>query len=284
MSDHDILQRASKALRDEHDGRRAGSGFTRARIMKALHERRRRRLTWWFTLGPAIAFLLGGSAWAQSTGNWPVVWQNIAAVFSANPPIQVSTQVPERAAPNPPRTSQPAQNALRAPEVTAGELTEPEEELTEPEEAALENTDPALAEATPSPKPVAPRVKRRAPEPSVEPTDAENLEPPVEGELPEPAEPLPSEPERDPELKHFRRAHDLHYKQGSPIAAIAAYRDYLVRYPSGRFVPEARYNIALSTLKLGHHDEARRMLAPFAAGHYGSNRKAAAQALLDSLK
>src|SRR5690606_348162 len=137
------------------------------------------------------------------------------------------------------------------------------------------------AEAQP-PEPVARRpIQRRsrahsAPEHATAPS-----EPVAPTEV---AEPEPPPPERDPELRHFRSAHDLHYKQSSPTAAISAYRDYHTRYPSGRFVPEARYNIALGTLKLGRHDEAKRLLAPFAAGRYGSNRQAAAKALLDSLE
>lgn len=283
MSDHDILQHASKSLRDGHDGKRAGSGFTRARIMKTLHERRRRRLTWWFVLGPSIAALLGGSAWAQSTGSWPIVWQNISAVFPANLPFRVSTQVPEKGDPDAPRKSGP-----KAPEQTELaedlDVTEPEVEDPEPAEpvAEPEVVEPELTE--PPPPVVRRPVKRRepavessaAPEPAALPTQA-----PAATE----AKPIePPEPEHDPELRHFRKAHDLHYKQSSPRAAIAAYRDYLARYPSGRFVPEARYNIALGTLKLGRHDEAKRLLAPFAEGRYGSNRKGAAKALLDSLE
>jgi TolA-binding protein len=71
--------------------------------------------------------------------------------------------------------------------------------------------------------------------------------------------------------------------QGQSRAAIAAYEEYLQAYPQGRFVPEARYNSALDSIKAGDHDSARRLLEPFAAGTYGGYRRAEAQRLLEAL-
>jgi TolA-binding protein len=87
---------------------------------------------------------------------------------------------------------------------------------------------------------------------------------------------------RDPELAEFRKAHDA--RQGGSLSrAHELYTRYLERYPNGRFVPEARYNLALMQLKRGQVQEARRGLEPFAEGRFGNYRQQQAQALLDAL-
>ncbi len=85
MSDSDVLARAAKALREAHTGEREGSGFTRARIMNGVHRQRRRHVLRWAVFSPLASLLLVGSAWAQSTGKWPVIWKAVAAVFVAAP-------------------------------------------------------------------------------------------------------------------------------------------------------------------------------------------------------
>ena len=49
------------------------------------------------------------------------------------------------------------------------------------------------------------------------------------------------------------------------------------------FAPEARYNRALSLVRLGRTQEARSALEPFANGAYGGYRKDEAKALLDRI-
>jgi len=246
MSESDVLQRAAAALRAAHDGQREGSGFTRARVLATLAQRRRPRRWHWLVATPFATLLLVGSAWAQSTGNWARVWHAVATVL---PFVQPSASTPER---TPERTPEKAParapRSTVVPETTPSEATPPEPpDLGAP--AALQAKPPAL----PAHKPARPAATRPPPE-------------------------LPA----DPELSAFRAAHELHV-QGDQRAAIDAYADYLRAYPQGRFVPEARYNTALDQIKLGDIQAARKALEPFARGAYDGYRQREARQLLEAL-
>ena len=69
----------------------------------------------------------------------------------------------------------------------------------------------------------------------------------------------------------------------TPGAALAAWDDYLARYPSGRLAPDARYNRAIDLLKLSRNAEARAALQPFADGAYGGYHAEDARELLRSI-
>jgi hypothetical protein len=58
---------------------------------------------------------------------------------------------------------------------------------------------------------------------------------------------------------------------------------YLSAAPRGRFAPEARYNRALTLIRLGRRDEAREALRPFAEGAHGDYRRDEAARLIDAL-
>jgi hypothetical protein len=250
MNDSDVLQRAAAALRNAHDGQREGSGFTRARILTSVAARRRPRRVRWLLGAPFATLLLVGSAWAQSTGNWARVWQAVATVL---PFVEPAPK------PAPPR-SNTAPHALE-PRAAQPQVAAPP--------AAVEPIAPeplAPAPVVPPPRPAAPRPAARKAPPSAPHAPAAE----------------PAEPPADPELSAFRSAHELHV-QGSPRAAIDAYGDYLRAYPSGRFVPEARYNTALDRIKLGDTAAARAALAPFADGTYGGYRQSEAKQLLEAL-
>lgn len=88
----------------------------------------------------------------------------------------------------------------------------------------------------------------------------------------------------DPTLALYRTAHTAHFVAHDPARALAAWDAYLAAAPSGQFAPEARYNRALSLVRLGRNEEARRALEPFASGAYGGYRKTEASALLSSLE
>jgi TolA-binding protein len=79
----------------------------------------------------------------------------------------------------------------------------------------------------------------------------------------------------------YARAHDAHFTRDAPRAALAAWNHYLQVFPSGAFVPDARYNRALCLLRLERLDDAARALRPFASGAYHGYRRVEAQALLD---
>jgi hypothetical protein len=87
----------------------------------------------------------------------------------------------------------------------------------------------------------------------------------------------------DPTLALYRAAHTAHFVDHDPTRALAGWDAYLAAAPSGPFVPEARYNRALSLVRLGRNAEARVALEPFANGTYGGYRKDEASALLERL-
>jgi hypothetical protein len=264
MTDSDVLTRAARALREAHTGEREGSGFTRARIMNSLHHDRRRRILRWAIVSPIASVLLVGSAWAQSTGKWPVLWNAVASVFVAAPPA-------EKAAPQ----RRPAE-PIAVPEAPVDGAPEPE---LEPSEPVIEQPRAESPPLRPSPSPRRERSRAKRPPPRAAPAAPERAEP---SEPKDEAAAAPG-PERDGELSSFRAAHDLHFKGDRPRDAIRAYAEYLREYPNGRFVPEARYNSALDQIKVGNDAAARDALEPFASGRFGGYRQKEARELLDAL-
>ena len=87
----------------------------------------------------------------------------------------------------------------------------------------------------------------------------------------------------DPALTLYRTAHTAHFVDHDPVRALVGWDAYLTAAPNGPFAPEARYNRALSLVRLGRTTEARAALEPFASGAYGSYRKDEAGALLERL-
>jgi TolA-binding protein len=262
MSESDVLQRAAASLRAAHDGQREGSGFTRARILGTLAQRRRPRRWRWLVAAPFATLLLVGSAWAQSTGNWARVWQAVATVLPfvqpSSPPPRGNTARHE----NPSRSRGEPAEALPA----APAPVEPA-----PQPAPTPATEPPVTERAPA-API-PRVRKP---PTT--TSAKISAKAARTAAPRPPPELPA----DPELSAFRAAHELHV-QGQQHAAIDAYAAYLRAYPHGRFVPEARYNTALDWIKLGDTQAARKALEPFADGTYDGYRQREARQLLEAL-
>ena len=81
----------------------------------------------------------------------------------------------------------------------------------------------------------------------------------------------------------YAKAHRAHFVEHDSLTAVRAWEAYLEAYPNGRFALEARYNRALSFVRLGWHDDARAALAPFAKGTYGGYRQREASELLEAL-
>jgi tetratricopeptide (TPR) repeat protein len=96
------------------------------------------------------------------------------------------------------------------------------------------------------------------------------------------AEPeLPKGPSHD--LALYKTAHELHFGAKRYDEALTAWENYLA-LPSPTFALEARYNRALCLFRLGHFEEARAALRPFAEGRVlGSYRRAEAQRLIEAL-
>lgn len=268
----DVLQRASKALRETHTGANPASGFTRARVLQTLHDRKRRRWSRWALFGPLAALFLGGTAWAGASGKLPEWWAHAEAwVTTMHGPAQTATAEVEPSRPSPQLLPRPAE-PVPEPRTEARKPEEPEAAELEPEQE-LVHTEPSH---------VAPvrTTWRRPPPVREEPVAAPAA--PTEPTAPSSTEPT-TEADPDPELRAFRRAHDLHFRAADPRGAIAAYEEYLKAYPRGRFVPEARYNTALNLLKLGRRDRARTILQSFARADHGAYRQAEASELLDAL-
>jgi hypothetical protein len=72
----------------------------------------------------------------------------------------------------------------------------------------------------------------------------------------------------------------VHFVDRDFAAAARAWERYLQAEPTGRFVPEARFNRAIALLHLGQHGRAIDELRPFAAGQLGGYRADEAAALI----
>jgi TolA-binding protein len=97
------------------------------------------------------------------------------------------------------------------------------------------------------------------------------------------AAPSSSAPDAPDEERLYARAHEAHFVGSDPAPALAAWNLYLRRYPRGAFVPEARYNRALTLLRLGRVEAAIAALRPFAAGAFGAYRRDEATTLLTAV-
>ncbi len=85
------------------------------------------------------------------------------------------------------------------------------------------------------------------------------------------------------ELDSYERAHRLQFTLGDFAGARAAWDAYLFAYPRGSLALEARFNRALCLIEVGQTARARRELESFASGAYGAYRRAESQRLLDRL-
>lgn len=81
----------------------------------------------------------------------------------------------------------------------------------------------------------------------------------------------------------YAKAHQAHFVNHDPAAALRGWDAYVAAYPTGRFTLEARYNRAIALVRLGRRDEARQALTPFAQGTYAGYRQSEASELLDAL-
>ena len=273
----DLLREATRALRDEHPDTEAGGDLTRARLMKSVHTRRRRRASMMSVLIPIAAVLVGGTAWGAASGKLPAAWQGMKEAVGLAEPEAVSD-----AKPSPPARGRVATIGERAVEAPAA-VPEPAVPETEAEpEAQPEPTAAAepTAEAA-QPSPVGGRPERAAPKAPPAAAPAPIAEPDTEGAAPKDVEPeTPREPDT---LALYRDAHRAHFVEQSPSRALAKWDEYLRAAPRGRFATEAAYNRALCLVRLGRVGAAKAALTPFAEGRYGGYRQADAKKLIEAL-
>ncbi len=90
--------------------------------------------------------------------------------------------------------------------------------------------------------------------------------------------------DQDSEAQLYARAHRAHFVDQSPARAVAAWSEYLRRFPRGALAPEAAFNRALCLIHLGRLDEATRALRTFAAHRPDGYRQADVERLLDWLR
>ena len=88
----------------------------------------------------------------------------------------------------------------------------------------------------------------------------------------------------DAEADAYGRAHRAHFDARAPERVLAAWDDYLRRYPRGAFEPEARFNRAICLVRLRRFAQAERALRTFADGRLGGYRRGEAEQLLAWLR
>jgi len=250
----DALVRAARALREATNGTSSEAPSTRARILViAVRRKRRRRFAVVVALPIAAAFVLS-TAWAAVTGRIPHV---LARRWAAPPPVEhgVSTG-------GTPGLSGAATGAIVSEGPTA-DRARAEAVALDPKSADPQ-TPSAQTTAATMDRPGLPAARVDATPPSRPPRTN-------------------SDAKANAETALYGEAHRTHFLGHDPNATLRAWDAYLAAYPEGRFAPEARYNRALTLVRLGERTKARAALAPFAEGPPGSYRQHEARALLDAM-
>lgn len=278
MSD-DLLEQATKALRDETSAPELRSGLTRARMLDAASRQHGRssRVRW---LAPLL--MLG-----TSTALAHVTHQYFPAAWNAVVPAALERRVAQdqHVHARRPRASEAPRSE---PPSAAATVTQPAPVVEAPAATAttpeIAITQAARRDAVPEPATLQPKPRKARAEPARGALPALN-------EAPEPREVTPAIVTEDPalmprsesaELTLFRRAMKLH--DARDHGAIRAWDDFLRVAAGSPLAPEARYNRALGLVRERRVHEARAALEPFARGDFGGYRKHEATALLQALE
>lgn len=276
---HDVLTKLSSALAGEHDGAHPAPDATRARIMARLAAEQQKKKRRWILWTPLFALGIGSTALAASGGSLVSALASLPEWFTSHAPSQESSGASTTVAPARPRSEPRPDSEPKEPQTLREEI--PKALGAAP--AAPAPSDAPRSEPREIP-PSRPQPKATAALDRAHETRSQNAPvlPAPQGpqgagaaETPRPAESLG--------LDVYRKAHDAQFRSRDCRAALEGYAAYLRQYPSGALRLEASYNTALCELELGLVDRARRSLAPFARGTYGSYRQAEARALLEAL-
>jgi hypothetical protein len=237
------LREHARALRASRDGSFAGAATTRQRILVAAHRRRRGRRVLVVACASMATLLVLSTAWAELSGALPRV---VAFVRATERPGH-HERAAAHSAPAPASASASAPTIAFAP--------------TPPPASASASIDP---------------VSRSPSRAVVSSREASAVR--VRG-----APRLAADTDAAAEESAYEAAHRAHFTERDPAKALRGWDAYLAAYPDGRFALEARYNRALTLVRLGRTGEARAALGPFADGRYGTYRRAEARELIDAL-
>jgi TolA-binding protein len=299
MSD-DLLERATRALREESAPSANDLAETRARLLASSTTKKARRTNALRWVLPMAAAFAAGTALAATNGG-------LERAVRAVQTWLVEASVSETPAPK-------AKRARRRPDSESSPVRGPDA-ITQvaPAVAPEPPTAPAVPEATPqavepvtsaSPmvsgreRSAASRALREVHRPSAsegatasagvatsgpgggqDDALAEQGVSPTESATTKPAL-APS-----PDLALYREAHRSHFVARDHAEALSLWNAYLARFPSGIFTLEARYNRAICLVHLGRKQEAETALVPFAEGQFkAAYRQDDARALLDALR
>lgn len=266
LHDETELASAFRSVRETYDGAHETPNLTlqRALFRTRTRERKQRFARW--VLVPIAAALVASTAWAEVTGRLtPAVSSVLDALYA------------ERSAPSSVNaTASAPEHVLPRSDGDVGTTV-----LPKAEEIPLPTSQPES-----SPPATLRREPVRAPAPSI--TSQTPPQTPPWGSVRDTPEPATSSSAgatapSDPNTALFAEAHRRHFVERDPERALEAWDRYLAAAPNGRFAPEARYNRALTLLRMGRNVEAKRELELFANGVYGTYRQVEAHALLEAL-
>jgi TolA-binding protein len=274
----DRVDRALRALRELETGKNPDSEETLHRVLaqrQADGRAFRRRVRLWLPIAAVLTVSTAAVArWGsiQATFGSLRARGNVELTHSAAPHAAQPAGSSQLVAPPPapPPAPSPSQEELLAP-LAPVPLEPPPRAIPPPPIAPT--PAPAMhgiAVSRPSPS-VPPATSPVASSPSASAAASETLSarPPASG--------VPSDSDV------YAHAHRLHFAGSDPASALSALDDYLMRFPDGRFAPDARYNRAIDLLKLRRYAEARAALQPFAVGAFGGYHRDDAGELLRTI-
>jgi hypothetical protein len=187
------------------------------------------------------------TAWASTQHRDLAMWtrvENFLVSFEEN--VEVRPHKP------PPSTSHPAVPVTAAPEAPANAAGIPE--------LPVDALPPARVAPSAAPRATANR-----------PVDEASSVSPRELSI------------EDQASRLYAAAHHAHFVDRDSPTALRAWDAFLAFAPDDALAPEARYNRALTLVRLDRRADARLALEPFARGAYGHYRVREARALLDAL-
>jgi TolA-binding protein len=273
MSD-DVLAPWLAAYREENPGTALEADAIRRRVLLGLGAERHRQARVLRVVLPVAATFAGSVALAASQGALPRLadvreWLGVGATETGRRATD-DGRAPVANVASPTPSSPPAVAAPRL------DVKEPASRL--------------FLDELPVEKPVRAQVPRRDPA-APTPRDPKSVSLPQSESGVRPEEGLDvSDGEPDvrrhllgEDLRAYQIAYRVHFEGGIAALALSAWDEYLESYPTGAFAPEARLNRAECLIRLGRHDEARRVLTPVAESSSFAYGKERAQKLLEAM-